>query len=147
MYKNAETTITFLVKYIPKLYSEFYLENVKKYVKSKEINKTQLRAITFLNSSGDVSMTSLCNMLNIEKGSLTSSIDGLEKMGYVYRKKDLQDRRKTIICLTNKGSTCAKSFMNELKESVKSKIDGLSDERKEVLIKSMENIINEVGNI
>ncbi|WAW15657.1 MarR family winged helix-turn-helix transcriptional regulator [Peptostreptococcus equinus] len=147
MYKNAETTISFFVKTIPKLYNEYYLEYVKEYAKTKEINKTQLRALTFVYNYGDVSMTLLCNMLNIEKGSLTTTIDNLEKDGYVTRIKDINDRRKYIIKLTDKGGNIAKDFMYNLKENLKSKIDGISEERKSNLILAMENIIKEVEKI
>ena len=41
-----------------------------------------------------ISMTTLCNKLNIEKGSLTSMIDDLTSKGYVTRQRDISDRRK-----------------------------------------------------
>ena len=60
----------------------------------KDILKTQLRALVFIKNHGSISMTELCAKLNIEKGSLTSMIDDLTKKGYVYREKDLADRRR-----------------------------------------------------
>lgn len=45
-------------------------------------------------------MTDLCSKLNIEKGSLTSMVDDLTDKKYVTRKRDLVDRRKYLIDIT-----------------------------------------------
>ena len=76
-------TINFLSKTFPKIYSSFYLEYLKQYASTYSVNKTQLRALITLKNNGAISMTALCNKLNIEKGSLTSMVDDLTKKGYV----------------------------------------------------------------
>ena len=95
--------IGFLSKTFPKIYSSLYLEYLKKYSALYNVNKTQLRALVFIKNHGSISMTELCAKLNIEKGSLTSMIDDLTKKGYVYREKDLSDRRKYMIVITEEG--------------------------------------------
>ena len=60
-------TINFLSKTFPKIYSSFYLEYLKQYASTYSVNKTQLRALITLKNNGAISMTALCNKLNIEK--------------------------------------------------------------------------------
>ena len=72
-------------------------------------------------------MTELCAKLNIEKGSLTSMIDDLTKKGYVYREKDLADRRKYIIMITEEGDKLAVDFTNKLSEELEKKLFKLDE--------------------
>jgi len=51
-------------------------------------------------------------MLDIEKGSLTTLIDQLEKQGFVYRLNDPMDRRKTLICLCSQGREVMDRIIN-----------------------------------
>lgn len=115
-------TIGFLSKTFPKIYSSLYLEYLKKYSALYNVNKTQLRALVFIKNHGSISMTELCAKLNIEKGSLTSMIDDLTKKGYVYREKDLADRRKYIIMITEEGDKLAVDFTNKLSEELEKKL-------------------------
>lgn len=121
-------TITFLSKTFPKIYSTLYLEYLKKYSATYNVNKTQLRALMFVRNNGAISMTDLCAKLNIEKGSLTSMVDDLTQKGYVLREKDLTDRRKYLITITEKGIKLASDFMEKLSDQLEEKLYRLSNE-------------------
>ncbi|MHB0741061.1 MarR family winged helix-turn-helix transcriptional regulator [Peptostreptococcus anaerobius] len=142
MQNSVETTISFLVKSLPKLFNDFYLEDIKKFISDKNVNKTQLRALTFIKNYGAINMTELCNMLNIEKGSLTTMIDDLVEKGYVERVNDKKDRRRYIIVMTEAGDVLSDNFMTYLKGSLEQKIGRIGMEKMGSLVASMENIIN-----
>lgn len=142
MQNSVETTISFLVKSLPKLFNDFYLEDIKKFISDKNVNKTQLRALTFIKNYGAINMTELCNMLNIEKGSLTTMIDDLVEKGYVERVNDKKDRRRYIIVMTEAGDVLSDNFMTYLKGSLEQKIGRIGMDKMSSLVGSMENIIN-----
>lgn len=142
MQNSIETTISFLVKSLPKLFNDFYLEDIKKFISDKNVNKTQLRALTFIKNYGAINMTELCNMLNIEKGSLTTMIDDLVEKGYVERVNDKKDRRRYIIVMTEAGDLLSDNFMTYLKGSLEQKIGRIGMDKMSSLVGSMENIIN-----
>lgn len=142
MQNSIETTISFLVKSLPKLFNDFYLEDIKKFISDKNVNKTQLRALTFIKNYGAINMTELCNMLNIEKGSLTTMIDDLVEKGYVERVNDKKDRRKYIIVMTEAGDVLSDNFMTYLKGSLEQKMERIGMDKMSSLVGSMENIIN-----
>lgn len=121
-------TIDFLSKTFPKIYSNLYLEYLKQYSATYNVNKTQLRALMFVTNNGAISMTDLCAKLNIEKGSLTSMVDDLTQKGYVVREKDLTDRRKYLITITEKGIKLATDFMEKLSVQLEAKLYRLSNE-------------------
>lgn len=142
MQNSIETTISFLVKSLPKLFNDFYLEDIKKFISDKNVNKTQLRALTFIKNYGAINMTELCNMLNIEKGSLTTMIDDLVEKGYVERVNDKKDRRRYIIVMTEAGDVLSDNFMTYLKGSLEQKMGNIGMDKMGSLVASMENIIN-----
>ena len=138
-------TISFLSNTFPKIYSSLYLNYLKQYSGLYDVNKTQLRALVFMKNYGEISMTELCAKLNIEKGSLTSMIDDLSKKGYVYREKNLKDRRKYMIVITEEGKKIAADFTEKLSndlEAIFFKLD--TDEREKYLeaIETLETLVN-----
>ena len=138
-------TISFLSNTFPKIYSSLFLNYLKQYSGLYDVNKTQLRALVFMKNYGEISMTELCAKLNIEKGSLTSMIDDLSKKGYVYREKNLKDRRKYMIVITEEGKKIAADFTEKLSNDLEAKFFKLdTDEREKYLeaIETLETLVN-----
>ncbi|MEG1312427.1 MAG: MarR family transcriptional regulator [Romboutsia sp.] len=138
-------TISFLSKTFPKIYSSLYLEYLKQYASTYNVNKTQLRALIFIKNNGIISMTDLCAKLNIEKGSLTSMVDDLSEKGFVIREKDLLDRRKYLINITEKGSEIALDFIEKLSKRLEIKFCRLTiEDRNRYInaINTLEDILN-----
>ena len=133
-------TIDFLSRTFPKIYSSLYLDYLKRYSSSYDVNKTQLRALIFIKKNGAISMTDLCAKLNIEKGSLTSMVDDLTKKGYVFRENDSTDRRKYLITITEKGINLAVDFMDKLSEQLEEKFYRLSTEDKDRYIEAINTL-------
>ena len=133
-------TIGFLSKTFPKIYSSLYLDYLKKYSVLYNVNKTQLRALVFIKNHGSISMTELCAKLNIEKGSLTSLIDDLSKKGYVYREKNLKDRRKYMIVITEEGKKIAADFTEKLSNDLEAKFFKLDTDEREKYLEAIETL-------
>ncbi len=133
-------TISFLSNTFPKIYSSLYLNYLKQYSGLYDVNKTQLRALVFMKNYGEISMTELCAKLNIEKGSLTSMIDDLSKKGYVYREKNLKDRRKYIIVITEEGKKIAADFTEKLSNDLEAKFFKLDTDEREKYLEAIETL-------
>ena len=141
----VSNTIDFLSKTFPKIYSNLYLEYLKEYAPIYNINKTQLRALMIIKNNRAISMTTLCNKLNIEKGSLTSMIDDLTSKGYVTRQRDISDRRKYLIIITKNGEDIASDFLDKLKIKLEEKLCRLDeDDQKRYIyaLNTLEDILN-----
>ncbi|MCI6738672.1 MAG: MarR family transcriptional regulator [Intestinibacter sp.] len=133
-------TISFLSNTFPKIYSSLYLNYLKQYSSLYNVNKTQLRALVFMRNYGEISMTELCSKLNIEKGSLTSMIDDLSDKGYVYREKNLKDRRKYMIIITEEGKKIAADFTEKLSNDLEEKFFKLNDEDRRKYLEAIETL-------
>lgn len=148
MKRIVPNTINFLSKTFPKLYSSLYLEYLKQYASTYSVNKTQLRALIIIKNNGAISMTALCNNLNIEKGSLTSMIDDLTEKGYVTRERDIYDRRKYLITITESGDGIASDFVDKLTLRLEERLIKLTEEDKKKYIcavKTLEEIFDKYG--
>ena len=133
-------TISFLSNTFTKIYSSLYLNYLKQYSGLYDVNKTQLRALVFMKNYGEISMTELCAKLNIEKGSLTSMIDDLSKKGYVYREKNLKDRRKYMIVITEEGKKIAADFTEKLSNDLEAKFFKLDTDEREKYLEAIETL-------
>ena len=79
-------------------------------------------------------------LVNIEKGSLTSMIDDLSKKGYVYREKNLKDRRKYMIVITEEGKQIAADFTEKLSNDLEEKFFKLNTEDREKYLDAIETL-------
>lgn len=138
-------TIDFISKTFPKIYSNLYLEYLKEYAPIYNINKTQLRALMIIKNNRAISMTTLCNKLNIEKGSLTSMIDDLTSKGYVTRQRDISDRRKYLIIITKNGEDIASDFLDKLKIKLEEKLCRLDEDDQKRYISAL-NTLDDILN-
>lgn len=92
------------------------------------LNKNQNRAIMIIGAIDNIMPTTLGKCLDLQKGSLTSMIDALEREGLVCRKGDPTDRRKTLISLTENGKDYREWFMEEIEKNVSEILAKLDEE-------------------
>jgi MarR family transcriptional regulator, organic hydroperoxide resistance regulator len=92
------------------------------------LNKNQNRAIMIIGAIENIMPTTLGKCLDLQKGSLTSMIDALEREELVCRKGDPSDRRKTLIFLTEKGKAYREWFMRELEKNASEILTKLDEE-------------------
>lgn len=65
------------------------------------VNRTDLRCLDLLLESGALAPSRLSAELELSTGSVTTMLDRLERLGYVTRSPDPEDRRKVVIRATD----------------------------------------------
>lgn len=104
MHKNIYADIRYnLIKFISLFHSLFKPVFQKEDDDIYICNKNQIRAIMIMGKSNGITPSILGKCMDMEKGSITSLVESLEKLGLVYKVDDLNDKRKTWIHLTNGG--------------------------------------------
>ena len=66
-------------------------------------SKNQIRAVMIIGRAESISPSVLGKYMDMEKGSITSLVESMEKLGLVYKNDDLNDKRKIWIHLTDEG--------------------------------------------
>ena len=96
------------------------------------IKKTDVRKYTgilmHINDNDGHSMTYYCDKMYISKPNLTKAIDALVQDGFVERREDPKDRRKTNIHVTDKGKEEARSKWEGLRKHALKRLSVLSEE-------------------
>lgn len=95
---------------------------------SYSLNKNQNKAILIIGASDNIMPTTLGRCLDLQKGSLTTMIDALEKENLVYRKGVPEDRRKTLISLTEQGKEYREWYIREIERNASKIFERLEED-------------------
>ena len=106
------------------------------------LNKNQNKAIIIIGAAENIMPTTLGKYLDLQKGSLTSMIDALEKDELICRKKDPEDRRKTLLVLTEKGEKYREWLIGEFEKNVSEVLKKLGEEDIVEYRKSLQTMFN-----
>ncbi|MBP2030432.1 DNA-binding MarR family transcriptional regulator [Methanohalophilus levihalophilus] len=104
-------------------------------------NKSRNLTLRILDIEGEVTPSSLSQYLELNKSSVTSLIDSLEKEGLVLRKPDPDDRRQCFISLAPGGRQHLEVF-DEFMDLISERIESLlSESEYEELFSSLSKVV------
>ncbi|WP_394841159.1 MarR family transcriptional regulator [Pendulispora brunnea] len=92
------------------------------------INRTDFRACSVLAYAGPMSASALAEATGLSRGAMTTSLDRLERAGYVRRTAAEADRRSVIVELTNKMLRIAATIWGPLAVESNGRLEHVSDE-------------------
>ena len=107
-----------------------------------DLSVREMHTIEAIGSKSKRMMSEVAQDLGITVGTLTTSINRLIKKGYVERSRIEEDRRVVLVELTKKGKVANRLHERFHNEMVKEMMDGLLDDEKEVLIRSLNKLNN-----
>lgn len=100
----------------------------------KDITTNDMHVIEAIGIGEPKKMTEIARQLSITTGTLTKSMNGLEKKSYVNRKRSEEDKRVVQISLTEKGIRAYHHHENFHKILIERVTQGLSEEEIRFLI-------------
>jgi DNA-binding MarR family transcriptional regulator len=99
-----------------------------------DVTPQQADTLQLISDRGAVSTSSLATLLGIDPSTASRNLAGLERLGYISRRKGADDARQTDVRLTPRGKRAADSVNKESVEGFRGAIDGLTKaERSRVL--------------
>lgn len=112
----------FIQYLIKKLYKEFEIQGL-----GKKLNTTQLWVLAIMSQHDKMTMSEICKLVVLEKGSFKTTIDLLSDYGYIQSEKAADDRRKIYLSLTTDGEQVAQKVNNCLEDYLHRRFNGLDD--------------------
>jgi DNA-binding MarR family transcriptional regulator len=100
----------------------------------------ELHIIEKIGDAEVIRMSQLAKALNVTVGTVTVSVDRLQKKGFIERSRIENDRRVVILKLTAKGGAAYRlhqKFHNKMIDGI---VVGLSENEEEVLSKALSNL-------
>jgi DNA-binding MarR family transcriptional regulator len=92
-----------------------------------EITPSQSRALRVLMHHGVMRLSELSDHLHIAPRSTTEVVDGLQERGLVERRPDPNDRRATLVALTNEGTSVGAAIQSTRSAEAERFFGGLSE--------------------
>lgn len=110
------------------------------------VSFSQYNSILEIGKAGEVNLNDLAELLNLDKSTLSKTVNNLVESGWVTRETAADDRRYVTIRLTEKGSKIFKA-VKEMLEGYYVKIyEAIPEEKRGQVVESVElllDILNE----
>lgn len=106
----------------------------------KELSVNDMHVIEAIDIHEPKNMTSVARALSVTTGTLTISVNGLVKKGFVERTRSEEDRRVVLVSLTPKGRKAFAQHSRFHQQMIDAVVDGLSVQEQEILEKALRNL-------
>jgi MarR family transcriptional regulator, 2-MHQ and catechol-resistance regulon repressor len=114
--------------------------------KSYGLNPIQLLTLLLVGEGAvGISIKDLRQRLAVPGSSLTFTLDSLERMKLITRKRSKQDRRQWVLALTTKGKKLHEEMVRKENDAVSPSITGLSEDDKEAFLRISEEMFKVSG--
>ncbi len=124
--------ILFVIGRISYKVNRFLVRELKKHHLG-EISPSHGEIIGSLLLRGSLQMKEIAEIIDKDKSTITALINKLIALGYVEKKKDMNDNRISIIKLTANGKALKSIFMEISDKLTKKAFRDLSEQEKEIL--------------
>ncbi|MGH9020577.1 MAG: MarR family winged helix-turn-helix transcriptional regulator, partial [Acidimicrobiales bacterium] len=85
--------------------------------------------------------------MHITSGSVTSLIDGLERLGFVTRLSDPDDRRRVLIDVTPNAQAVLDLVLPEVQQVCVALVDGMSNTRQRSLLSALTGLRSAIAEV
>jgi DNA-binding MarR family transcriptional regulator len=126
-----------ITQYHQKLGAVFHLDDQAE----PRCNKNQKKAMFIIDRAGRMTATDLGKCLDLQKGSLTTLVDSLEKLRLLRREPDRQDRRKVWLYLTAAGNDYLRSKLQLYHQQFSQKFARIHPGEVEILIQQVRQVV------
>ena len=106
----------------------------------KELTVNDMHVIEAIDIYEPKNMTTVAKALSVTTGTLTISVNGLVKKGYVERTRSEEDRRVVLISLTEKGRRAFAQHESFHQDMIDAIVADLSHEEQVILEKALRNL-------
>jgi DNA-binding MarR family transcriptional regulator len=116
--------------------------------RSGELTPQQAEALQVIAERGCVSTSSLAVVLGIDPSTASRNLAGLERGGFVSRRRDNEDGRQTEVRLTSLGKRTADAVSNEWTITYSSLLDRISRPERQRVAQALEllaQLLDECG--
>ena len=131
----------FLISKIKQISGRIFDKKLKKYGIG-DLNTAQGRIIFSLWQHDKMPITELARQTALGKTTLTSMLDRLERSGYIVRKADGKDKRKTLVALSEKSKSLENRYTVVSKEMTSVFYKGLSDNQIDEFENTLKHILS-----
>jgi len=109
-----------------------------------DITREQWTVLAILWHQDGVSQQVLADATGRDKPSITRLLDNLQRLGYLERKADPNDRRSNLICLTRKGRNAESKVKATVETAFAKLMEGISARDSEAVRRTFRTIYSNI---
>lgn len=109
-----------------------------------DLTPPQVHTLMWLGTDGALAQNAIAHRVGCAQPTITGVIDRLEKMGFVERERDTDDRRVVRVRLTEAGQSAYAQFNTVLTEKLLWVFSVLSDDDATHLVRIVEKLVEHV---
>jgi DNA-binding MarR family transcriptional regulator len=106
------------------------------------LSMSQYMFLRVLHTEGPMKMADIATMLGIKAPAVSAIVDAAERAGHVEREHDADDRRVTLVCLTDSGTAALTDAENLRREMLRRYTSVLSEDDLRSLIRIQQILID-----
>lgn len=106
----------------------------------KELTVNDMHVMEAIDVYEPKNMTAVARALKVTTGTLTISVNGLVKKGFVERTRSEEDRRVVLVSLTEKGRKAHAQHERFHQCMIQAVVEGLNEEEQVILEKALTNV-------
>ena len=102
-------------------------------LEDKELTSAQYIVVVLLARGKVNTLAELCEHMVYDRGAMSRLLSRLEDKGLVAKKQSVEDRRSTLLCLTDKGQQLYPEILPTVNDIYRKALTGFSDDEQEQL--------------
>ena len=108
----------------------------------KDVSIKEMHTIDVIGTMPNATPSDISKELLVTLGTVTTSLNNLERKGYIERRRSSVDRRVVHLSLTKKGRLLYRLHKRSHNRMVMQVVEGMSSEEKNAMQKGLQNLYN-----
>ena len=108
----------------------------------KDVSIKEMHTIDVIGTTPNATPSDISRELLVTLGTVTTSLNNLERKGYIERRRSSIDRRVVHLSLTKKGRLLYRLHKRFHNRMVMQVVEGMSTEEQKVMQKGLQNLYN-----
>ena len=105
------------------------------------VTKSQWIAMYYINREGNLTQKLLADLMGAKEPTITGILDRLEREGLILRQGDVNDKRKKILVLTDKGRLINAKLTDIAQEFRDVCLAGISEKDQKIFLEILDNMV------
>jgi DNA-binding MarR family transcriptional regulator len=144
----AAFELTNFFPYLVRVYYRAVSEAVSNVYSSRyNLSMSEWRTMVVLGPNGALSASEIVARSSMDKVNVSRAIKGLQKIGFLRRDIDGQDKRRAVLRLTEKGSEALAVLVPLVRQVEENLLTGLSGAERKTLIDLMDRVRSNTENL
>ena len=133
----AESAAQQVMNLYPRIYFACHTRHVRDPQSSRLLSRHQASVLDHLDEVDPITLNGLARHMGVTSGTMSLTIDRLERKGYVVRLRDVADRRRVHVRLTSAGVRVREASSVLDPPLVEAMVARLSDEERDAAIRGL----------